>query len=58
MRSAASNLPVMRFPVAELPGTHRSGFVWDRLQVLVARSYGTYRYKYLYLYISKRMHNL
>jgi hypothetical protein len=39
--SAASNLPVMRFLRGELPGTHRSGFVWERLHpARAACSYG------------------
>jgi hypothetical protein len=37
--SAASNLPVMRFPVEELPGTHSSGFVWECLQPARAACY-------------------
>jgi hypothetical protein len=37
----AACMPVMRFPVGELPGTHRSSSVWDRLHpARVACSYG------------------
>jgi hypothetical protein len=32
LRFATSNLPVMRFPIGELPRTHRSAFVWITME--------------------------